>query len=102
MANSDFVEVQLSTAGIAAAGQDGALRITAARMSYEFKPGARVRVLTSEWAKVLSTETLKGQAIFEFAPAMATKKKAETAKAQLETLQAEEAVLQTEIAQEGK
>jgi hypothetical protein len=92
--NSDFVEVQLSAAGIAAAGENGTLRITAAHMSYQFAPGQPVRVLTSEWAKVLSTEQLKGQLIFELAPES-------TAKAQLQELQAEEAALESQIAKEG-
>ena len=101
--NSDFVEVELSAAGVAAAGANGALRITAARMSYEFKPGVPVRVLTSEWAKVLSLETLKGKLLFELAPA-ATANAADlaTAEAQLITLQAQEAAIESQISQEGK
>jgi hypothetical protein len=66
--SSDFVDVQLSPAGVAAAGANGALRFTAAHMSYAFKPGDRVRVLTSEWSRVLSRETLQGKLIFELAP----------------------------------
>jgi hypothetical protein len=101
--NSDFVEVQLSAAGIQAAGVDGALRITAAHMSYEFTPGARVRVLTSEWAKVLSRETLRGNTILELAPASAPVPDTAraSAEAQLKTLQAEEAALESQIVQEG-
>jgi hypothetical protein len=91
--NSDFVDVQLSAAGIAAAGAGGTLRITAHRLSYEFKPGERVRILTSEWAKVLAAETLRGQNIFELAPAP---------KASSKTVKAAEAATQTETAEEGK
>jgi hypothetical protein len=103
MAGSDFVDVQLSAAGIAAAGgQKGSLRITAAHLSYQFKPGARVRVLTSEWAKVLSKHKLKGQLIFELAPAIVAGSAPGTPiKAQLKNLQAEEAQLQAQVAKEG-
>ena len=108
---SDFVDVQLSAAGIEAAGTDGAIRVTAAHLSYAFKPGARVRVLTSEWAKVLSRETLKGNLILELAPpaapaaipsVSAAKSTAKSAQDQLKAVQAEEAALQTQIAEEGK
>lgn len=67
---SDFVQVQLSAAGIAfAAG--GAVRISTAHFSYEFKPGTQVRVLTSEWSGALSRERISGETIFELVPAPA-------------------------------
>jgi hypothetical protein len=100
--NSDFVEIQLSADGAAMAGENGSVRITAAHLSYQFAPGARVRVLTSEWAKVLSRETLQGKTILELSPPLAPGAAAATStKAQLKKLQAEEAALQTQIA-EGK
>jgi hypothetical protein len=100
--NSDFVDVQLSPAGITAVGANGSVRITAGRMSYVFTPGSRVKVLTSEWAKILSKKMLRGQTILQLAPALVAGAAAGTpAKAQLKTLQAEEAKLQTQIA-EGK
>ena len=101
--NSDFVDVQLSAAGVQAAGVNGSLRITAAHISYEFKPGARVRVLTSEWAKVLSRETLRGNIILELSPALASVPDTAraSAEAHLKTLQAEEAALESQIVQEG-
>lgn len=95
--NSDFVNVQLTAAGIAAAG--GALRITAHHMSYEFKPGVPVRVLTSEWARVLSSETLRGLNLFELAPVIDA---SSVTKAQSKTAKTAEAATQTETAEEGK
>jgi len=68
---SDFVDVQLSAAGVAMVGADGALQITNAHLSYKFTPGTVTRVLTSEWSKVLSRETFGGDPIFEPAPAAA-------------------------------
>jgi hypothetical protein len=68
---SDFVDVQLSAAGVAMVGADGALQIANAHLSYKFTPGTVTRVLTSEWSKVLSRETFGGDPIFEPAPAAA-------------------------------
>jgi hypothetical protein len=70
-AQSDFVDVQLSAAGVAMVGADGSLQITNAHLSYKFTPGASTRVLTSEWSRVLSKELFRGEPIFEIAPAEA-------------------------------
>ena len=69
---SDFVNVQLSATGVAMAGKNGSLQLNTAHLSYTFKPGSSTRVLTSEWAKVLSRELYQGQPIFEPAPAETT------------------------------
>jgi hypothetical protein len=61
---SDFVTVQLS----AAAAELGAVRVSTAHFSYTFEPNKPVRVLTSEWAKVLRKETHNGEPILEIAP----------------------------------
>lgn len=97
---SDFVDVQLSAEGVEQVGASGALRITAAHFSYTFKPGTRVRVLSSEWKRVLSSETLNGKTIFELAPAVAPV--GPSAKAQAKQAQAEEAAIPSQITQEGK
>ena len=116
---SDFVNVQLSAAGVAAA--KGQLRITAAHLTYVFTPGVPVRVLTSEWNKVLSRERLKGKLIFELAPRAAVAaaapavpapvsvkpapavpaRAAAADKAKLQTLKEQEAALESQIAKEG-
>lgn len=102
MAGTDFVDVQLSDAGVAQVGQAGALRITVGPMSYLFTPGQRVRVLSSEWSKVLSREKRKGQTLFVLSPPIVQGTAPGTpAKAQLKALQAEETKLQTQIAEEG-
>ncbi len=97
-AGSDFVNVQLSAAGAAAAGVGGQLRITAAHLTYVFTAGASVRVLTSEWRNVLSKERIKGKLIFELTPGSTA---AAADKAQLQTLKTEEAALESKIAKEG-
>jgi hypothetical protein len=104
MANvpSDFVNIQLSAAGIAAAGANGALRITAAHLSYQFTPGAPVRVLTSEWSKVLSRETLKGKTIFELAPAVVLTAAPVAAKPQTPVATSAPAATASQTAKEGK
>lgn len=61
---SDFVQVQLTDAG----AKLGAVTVSNAHMSYRFTAGQPVRVLTSEWRRVLSRERLKGEALFEIAP----------------------------------
>lgn len=62
---SDFVDVQLSAAGAKLAP----VRISTAHFSYEFTAGATVRVLTSEWRRVLALESRGGAALLEIAPA---------------------------------
>lgn len=99
MANrpSDFVQVQLSSDGIAAAGgATGSLRIVATHIDYTFKPGQPVRVLSSEWTRLLSQETIKGKKIFELAATAQDQ-------ASLAALKTQEAALEQQIAsQEGK
>jgi hypothetical protein len=65
MVQSDFVNIELSKEGAAMAGANGALRITTLHFSYLFQPGASERVLTSEWARVLSLEKHQGTPIFQ-------------------------------------
>jgi hypothetical protein len=65
---SDFVQVQLTAAGIAMAGTDGSVRIANGHFSYVFTAGNAVRVLSSEWRRVLSLKLYQGQAILEIAP----------------------------------
>ena len=64
---SDFVQIQLTPAGAEFAGK--ALQITNGHFAYKFTPGASVKVLTSEWANVLSKKRVKGLLIFEEVPA---------------------------------
>jgi hypothetical protein len=92
---SDFVNVQLSAAGMAFA--NGApVRIATLHMNYTFAPGKPVRVLTSEWAKALSRETVKGLSIFELVPSAAADEQ------ELKALEAQEASLKAQIAEEEK
>jgi len=70
-AASDFVQVQLSAAGIAFAGAGATVRIVNGHFSYVFTPGKPVRVLSSEWRRALSLKTVNGKAILELAPAPA-------------------------------
>lgn len=64
-AKSDFVNVRLSDAGRAFAGEHGIVRIANAHMNYAFTDDKQQRVLTSEWAKVLSTVVFEGKSVFE-------------------------------------
>lgn len=95
-AKSDFVNVQLSAAGVAFAGAVKQVRISNGHFSYTFTAGTAVRVLTSEWSRVLSRERYQGQPIFELESSATTT--ATTAAAQLNTLKAEEAQLEQQIA----
>lgn len=90
---SDFVEIELSAAGVEFAGSGGVVRVTTQHFSYQVKAGAPVRVLTSEWSRVLSKESYQGQPIFCVA---------DDAQSELDALKAQEAVLTTEIAQGKK
>ena len=65
---SDFVNVRLSVAGRAFAGDNGVVRIANAHMSYKFASDKPQRVLTSEWTKILSTEQVQGSPMFEIVP----------------------------------
>lgn len=72
-AQSDFFDVQLTAAALKALGPKAQVRITGlcgrSHYSYLFTAGATTRVLTSEWRKVLSKKTLRGQPVLEIAPA---------------------------------
>lgn len=70
MAGSDFVDVQLTEAGVAFAG-GSTLRINVGRRAFAFEPGAPLRVERSyEWGGVLSRQfTPVGEPTFELAPA---------------------------------
>lgn len=67
MQKSDFVDVELSAAGLAFAGESGAVRISSAHLSYAFQAGKTVRVLTSEWSRLLARENHNGQPILQIA-----------------------------------
>jgi hypothetical protein len=73
--SSDFIQVGLSAAGVTFAGADGVVRIANGRLDYEFKSGAPVRVLTSEWDRVLSTRRYNGNPIFEVVEPLAAPSK---------------------------
>jgi len=63
--DSDFVDVQLSAAGVKFAGDGGTVRIATAHFSYAFTADTPVRVLSSEWRRVLSLKNYQGVAILE-------------------------------------
>jgi hypothetical protein len=67
MANAtpDFVQVQLTAAGIAFAGAGQTLRVCNGHFDYTFTPGNPVKVLISEWSRVLSAQLSNGQPVFE-------------------------------------
>jgi hypothetical protein len=67
-AASDFVQVQLSAAGLNYAGSSATVRIANGHFSYVFTGSNPVRVLSSEWRRVLSLKQYQGQPIFEIAP----------------------------------
>jgi hypothetical protein len=96
MAGSDFLDIELSAAGLQMGGEGGAIRITTRNFSYQVKAGSTVRVLTSEWFNVLSKENYQGQPIFQ--PALG----AADAQTTLNALKAEESVLEAQIAQSAK
>lgn len=72
---SDFVQVQLTQAGSALAGE-GTLRVSNGRRSYVFTSGESVEVERSyEWNAWLSRHTAPdGTVLFEIAAAAATTK----------------------------
>ena len=61
---SDFVSIQLTAAG----AKGAPVGFANGHFNYEFAAGQPVRVLTSEWARVLSRETIGGGPLFELAP----------------------------------
>jgi hypothetical protein len=68
MTTSDFVDLQLSSAGIAFCGQGASLRIANGHYDYTFTPGTPVRVLSSEWRRGFPVKTCNGQPILEVIP----------------------------------
>jgi hypothetical protein len=80
-ATPDFVQVQLTAAGVAFAGSGGSVRVANGHFTYLFTATAPVRVLISEWRRTLSTKTFQGAPILAIVPdaeppAAATPKKA--------------------------
>jgi len=68
MAGNDFVQVQLTAAGVKLAGGIP-LTVQNGRAHYKFEPGAAVRVLTSELRTWLSQQYNRdGEALFEVVP----------------------------------
>lgn len=100
---SDFVEIQLSPAGVTFAGKGGVVQIANGHFSYKITATKPVRVLTSEWSRTLSRESFNGQPIFELTPAATvTVPAGADPQAQLNNLKTQEAKLESQIAQEGK
>jgi hypothetical protein len=81
---SDFIDVQLSAAGAAFAGDGATLRIGNGRFNYTFVSGTPVRVLTSEWRLALSHRRHDGAPILEPAPDVPAAASDAAAKAQPE------------------
>jgi len=69
----DFVQVQLSAAGISFAGAGAKVTLTNGHYNYAFTPGSPVKVLTSEWSRYLSLKSFEGQPILEVVPTVAVK-----------------------------
>jgi len=88
---SDFVNVELSTAGVAFAGKAGVVRIASAHMDYTFTAGKPVRVLTSEWSRTLAKHSNGGQPILQVvAPVAAAVAQAQAPKPQVQETAQEE------------
>src|SRR5208282_1066067 len=70
MAGTDFVEVQLSAAGVKMAGASGTVGVHNGRRDFVFKAGVPQKVLAAyEWSHVLAPTLYQGQPVFELAPA---------------------------------
>jgi hypothetical protein len=80
VAQPDFLDVQLTTAGIALAAPGSTVRIANGHFSYVFTGGKPVRVLSSEWRRVLSLKTFEGAPILAVVPTVATPSAAATPK----------------------
>jgi hypothetical protein len=77
----DFCLVQLTAAGVAAAGQHS-LRFSNGRQDYVFQPGQPRKIARYEWDLALSqAATAKGQLLFELVPNPAPAAKATPAPA---------------------
>jgi hypothetical protein len=102
-AQSDFVDVQLSAAGVQVAGASGTITVTTQHFSYAFTAAGGTRVLTSEWAKTLSKETVNGQKILELTPAVVVNVAQGASVAdQPSTLKTEEASLDAQVETQPK
>jgi hypothetical protein len=97
-AQSDFVDVQLSAAGVLVAGASGSITVITPHFSYAFTAAGGTRVLTSEWAKTLSKETVNGQKILELTPAVVVAVPQGAGSA----LKTEEAALDTQVETQPK
>ncbi len=65
---SDWVQVRLSEAGLAFAGDSATVNVANTHMHYTFQGTTPTRVLRyAEWDKLLSKETINGQPMFELA-----------------------------------
>jgi hypothetical protein len=73
MAGEDFVQVQLSAAGVKMAGAGGTVQIVIGRGNFSFKAGESQRVTNAyDWLVLLKDRRWNGQPIFEVAPAVAS------------------------------
>jgi hypothetical protein len=66
-ATPDFVELQLTAAGVAFAGEGGIVRMNNGHYSYTFTASQPVRVLSSEWRRGFPVKTFDGQPILQIA-----------------------------------
>jgi hypothetical protein len=79
---SDFVSVQLSPAGVAFAGAGGQVRVANGHFTYTFTAAAPVRVLSSEWTRLLSLKKVGAEPMLQVvAAAMVAKPASPAAKA---------------------
>ena len=70
--NSDFVQVQMSEAGIAFAGTGGTIRVENSRSHFVFTAGKPLRVVKSyEWGYLATQKNADGKPLFELVPAAA-------------------------------
>ena len=91
----DFVNVQLSAAGVLAAGTSGTITITTPHFNYAFTASDSTRVLTSEWSKLLSKETIEGQIVLQLVPqVLVTVAQGASAADEIAALKAEEEALE--------
>jgi hypothetical protein len=95
---SDFVQVQLTAAGVAFAGAAGVVRVGNGHFDYTFKAGTPVRMLSSEWRKHFSKQRSSGQPIFEIAGGSAAATTAAPAQPSLAQLKQQEQQIAAEIA----
>lgn len=95
---SDFVNVRLTAAGAAHAGQPGTVRVANGHFDYTFTADTPVRVLTSEWNKLFSKRVVDGAPVFETVPGTDSAAPAKSKKPSLTELKAQEAQLENQIA----